>query len=79
MRYSKCAKTLNEGKQILDEKDFEFIRVFEFLTRAGLLWYSCRLRQLESVRESFEEDPENLVRQGIGILEAVPFTPSNEN
>ena len=60
-----CA--LSEGKRILAEQDFDFIRVFEFLTRTGLSCYSFRLAQFEDVCEFFRDDPENLVQRGIEI------------
>ena len=72
-----CA--LSEGKRILAEQDFDFIRVFEFLTRTGLSCYSFRLAQFEDVCESFQDDPENLVRQGIEIIDLVTLSPTNEN
>lgn len=54
---------LAEGKRMLYEKDFEFLRVFEFLTRTGLFCYSFRLCQFEAIRETFRDDPESLVRK----------------
>jgi len=72
-----CA--LSEGKRILAEKDFEFLRVFEFLTRTGLFCYSFRLAQFEDACDSFQDDPENLVRQGIEIIEVVTFSPADVN
>lgn len=72
-----CA--LGEGKRILAENDFEFLRVFEFLTRTGLFCYSYRLRQFEEVCESFKDDPTSLVRRGIEIIEAITLSPQNEN
>lgn len=72
-----CA--LGEGKRILAEKDFEFISVFEFLTRTGLFCYSFRLAQFAEVCESFKDDPASLVRRGIEIMEAITFIPPDEN
>jgi hypothetical protein len=72
-----CA--LSEGKRILAEKDFEFLRVFEFLSRTGLSCYSFRLAQFEEMCESNKDDPEILVRQGMDIIEAITFISQNEN
>lgn len=72
-----CA--LSTGKRILAEKDIEFIRVFEFLTRTGLSCYSFRLAQFAEVCESFQDDPTSLVRRGIEIMEAITFSPADVN
>ena len=68
-----CA--LTEGRRILAEKDFEFLRVFEFLTWAGLQCYSFRLAQFEDICESFRDDPENLVRKGLEIIRVAAYSP----
>jgi hypothetical protein len=70
---------LTEGKRILAEKDFEFLRVFEFLTRAGLLCCSFRLYQFEAILQSFQDEPENLVRKGVEIIRAALGSPANDN
>ncbi|MGB6068409.1 MAG: hypothetical protein WBG50_26665 [Desulfomonilaceae bacterium] len=70
---------LSESRRILTEKDFQFVRVFEFLIRAGLEPYSFRLYQFEDVRETWRDDPENLVRKGAEIIGAVLGSPRNEN
>jgi hypothetical protein len=80
---SNCRQVLlcaaSEGKRILVEKDFEFVRVVEFLIKAGLLSYSFRLAQFEEVCESNKDDPENLIRRGIEIIEALTFSPADVN
>jgi len=70
---------LGEGKRILAENDFEFLRVLEFLTRTGLLCYSFRLCQFEAIRETFRDDPKNLVRKGVEIIGAALGIPQDEN
>lgn len=59
---------LRETRKMLTEKDFEFVRVIEFLIRAGLEPYSFRLYEFEAVRDTFKDDPENLVRKGVEII-----------
>jgi hypothetical protein len=70
---------LGEAKRILDEKDFEFLRVFKVLTRAGLLCYSFRLCQFESACATVQDDPENVVRKGVEIIKAALGSPQDEN
>jgi len=70
---------LSEGERILTEKDFEFLRVFEFLTRTGLSCYSFRLYQFEAILQSFQDEPENLVRKGAEIIRAALGSPANDN
>jgi hypothetical protein len=72
-----CA--LSEGKRILAEKDFEFLRVFEFLSRTGLSCYSFRLYQFEAILQSFKDEPENLVRRGVEIIRAALGSRGNKN
>ena len=66
---------LREGKRILAEKDFQFLRVFEFLTRTGLLCYSFRLYQFEAILQSFQDEPENLVSRGVEIIRVAAYSP----
>jgi len=70
---------LSEGERILAEKDFEFLRVFEFLTRTGLSCYSFRLYQFEAILRSFQHEPENLVRKGVEIIRAALGSPADDN
>jgi len=70
---------LSESRRILTEKDFQFVRVFEFLIRAGLLCYSFRLAQFEEVCESNKDDPESLVRKGVEIITAALGSRGNKN
>ena len=70
---------VGEGKRELVERDFEFLRVFEFLTRVGLLCCSYRLAQFAEVCECFRDDPTNLVRRGIEIIEAIISSPVDLN
>ncbi|MGO9570480.1 MAG: hypothetical protein ACLP5H_23360 [Desulfomonilaceae bacterium] len=72
-----CA--LAEGKRILAEKDFEFLRVFEFLTRTGLSCYSFRLYQFDAILQPFQDEPENLVRKGVEIIRAALGSRGNKN
>ena len=60
--------------------DYEFVGVFEVITWIGLQYYAYRLYQFESVRQSFQDDPENLVRGGVKIIRAATgISPRNEN
>lgn len=61
---------LREGKKMLTSGDYQFARVFEVLTWIGLQYYEFRLCQFEAVRQSCEDDPENLVRGGVKIIRA---------
>ncbi|MCL4518318.1 MAG: hypothetical protein M1587_03885, partial [Thaumarchaeota archaeon] len=72
-----CA--LSEGKRILAEKDLQFLRAFEFLTRTGLSCYSFRLYQFEAILQSFQDEPENLVGKGVEIIRAALGSPANDN
>ena len=69
---------LREGKKMLASGSYEFVRVFESLCLIGLQCYSFRLYQFEAVRESFQNDPENLVRRGVEIIKAA-YSTRNEN
>ncbi len=66
---------LAEGKKMVASGDYEYVKVFQMLTRAGLECYSFRLHQFEDLCESCEEDPENLVRQGIEIIRVAAYSP----
>ncbi len=68
---------LREGKKMMVSGDYEFVRVFEVLAWIGLHWYDFRLCQFEYARESFQDDPETLVRKGIEIIKTVAYTPRN--
>lgn len=70
---------LAEGKRMLYEKDFEFLRVFEFLTRSGLFCYSYRLYEFECVGQSFQDDPEGLVRTEVEIIKTTLGSPEDED
>ena len=73
-------QALSEGKKMLAQKTYESMKgIFQVLTRAGLQCYSFRLAQFDDICESFRDDPENLVRQGIEIIEVVTVSPTNEN
>jgi hypothetical protein len=60
---------------MLASRDYEFVKVLEFLLGAGLQPYAMRLYQFEAVRQSCEGDPENLVRQGVEIVRAAVSSP----
>lgn len=66
---------LREGKRMLASRDYQFVKVLEFLLGAGLQPYAMRLYQFEAVRQSCEGDPENLVRQGVDIVRAAVSSP----
>ena len=66
---------LRESRKMIASGDYEFARVVELLTWASLLPYAMRLYQFEAVRQSFQDEPENLVRQGVEILRATAFSP----
>jgi hypothetical protein len=70
---------LGEGKRMLYEKDFEFLRVFEFLTRTGLFCYSYRLWQFESSCRIFQDDQTSLVQEELKIIEDALGIPGNRN
>lgn len=70
---------LAEGRRMLAEEDFEFLGVFEFLTRTGLFCYAYRLYEFEFVRESCGEDSENLIRRGVEIIRTALGSPQEEN
>lgn len=70
---------LAQSGEMLTEKDFEFVRVVEFLIKAGLSCFPFRLYEFESVRDSFQDDPENLLRRGIEIIGAAVGSPQDEN
>ncbi len=61
---------LREGQNMMDSGNYEFVRVFELVAWIGLQYYAYRLYQFESVRQSFQDDPENLVRKGVEIIGA---------
>ena len=68
---------VSAAKRMLTEKDYN-ISVFRLLACAGLQPYSFRLLQFESLCESFQDDPQSLIRQGMEIIETA-LTPSNDN
>jgi hypothetical protein len=71
---------VREGKKILAGETYESMKeIFQVLTRAGLQCYSFRLAQFEEICESFKEDPENLVRQGIEIIRIAAYSPRKKN
>ena len=71
---------LREGKKMLTSGNYEFISVLEVLAWIGLQWYDFRLYQFEAVRQSFQDDPENLVRGGVKIIRAATgVSPRNKN
>src|SRR5208337_1829626 len=71
--------SLREGKKMLASGDYEFVRIFESLTWIGLQYYDFRLCQFEAVRQSFQDDPENLVRRGVEIIRAAAgVSPRNK-
>ena len=70
---------LREGKKMMDSRNYEWVKVFESLTWIGLQFYAYRLCQFEDARQSFNDDPENLVRRGVEIIKAVAYTPRNKN
>lgn len=69
---------LREGKRMLASRDYEFVKVLEFLLGAGLQPYAMRLYQFEAVRQSCEGDPENLVRQGVEIVRSAVSSPQKK-
>ena len=70
---------LREGEKMLADKDYEFAKVFEILAWIGLQFYDFRLYQFEAVRQSFQDDPESLVRKGIEIIRAATgVNPRNQ-
>jgi hypothetical protein len=70
---------LREGQKMMDSGTYEWVKVFECLTWIGLQYYDFRLYQFESVRQSFQDDPENLVRKGIEIIRAATgVSPRNK-
>jgi len=70
---------LREGKKMMDSRNYEWVKVFESLTWIGLQYYAYRLCQFEDARQSFNDDPENLVRRGVEIIKSVAYTPRNKN
>jgi hypothetical protein len=70
---------LLEGERMLSEEDFRFLGVFEFLLRAGLEPYIYRLGQFESVVDSFQDNPEKLIRGGLEVIRATTDSPEAEN
>jgi len=70
---------LREGKRMLASRDYEFVKVLEFLLGAGLQPYAMRLYQFEAVRQSCEGDPENLVRQGVEIVRSAVSSPRKKD
>ncbi len=70
---------LIEGKKMLADKDYEFVRVFEVVAWIGLQYYDYRLCQFQDARESFQDDPESLVRKGVEIIKTVAYTSRNKN
>lgn len=69
---------LAEGRRILAEKDFEFLKIFQFLGRTGLFCYSFRLWQFGSACQSFQDDQASLVREGIEIISSALGIPQDE-
>jgi len=76
---STCKRVLRyalaEGKKMVASGDYEYVKVFQMLTRAGLQCYSFRLHQFEDLCVSCEEDPENLVRKGMEIIRVAAYSP----
>jgi hypothetical protein len=76
---STCKRVLRyalaEGKKMVASGDYEYVKVFQMITRAGLQCYSFRLHQFEDFCDSCEGDPENLVRQGIEIIKVAIYKP----
>jgi hypothetical protein len=66
---------LAEGKKMVASGDYEYVKVFQMLTRTGLQCYSYRLHQFEDLCQSCVGDPENLVRKGMEIIRTAVFTP----
>ena len=65
-----------EGRTMLAEKTCESMKeIFQVLTRAGLQCYSHRLAQFEDACQSFEDDPEILVRKGLEIIRVAAYSP----
>lgn len=63
----------HEGKLMLEEKDYRFLRVFEVLGWIGLQCDSEWLTEFEAVRKSFVNDPEGLIEAGRDILRDALF------
>jgi hypothetical protein len=70
---------LVEGERMLSEKDFKFLGVFELLLRAALEPYTYRLGQFEHALDSFQDDPEQLIRGGIEVIGAILGSPDEVN
>jgi hypothetical protein len=64
---------LREGKIMLDQADFRFLRLFEVLGWAGLQHDPASLAEFEAVRSSLRNDPESMVLKGREILKDAIF------
>lgn len=69
-----CRRVLHyafhEGKRMISEQCYEYVKVFQFLTRTGLRCYSFRLYEFEAACELLQNDSENLIRRGLEIIES---------
>lgn len=70
---------LEAGREMLASGDYEYVSVFELLTRSGLQIYPFRLYQFMDACERFNDDPESLVREGLEIIDLVTTSPTNQN
>ncbi len=69
---------LVEAERMLAKGDYDFVNVFEFLARAGLMPYCYRFYEFEDARETFRDDPENRVRKGVEIINTTLGSPQDE-
>jgi len=63
----------HEGKLMLEEKDYRFLRVFEVLGWIGLQCDKEWLAEFEAVRRRFANDPVEMIEQGRDILRDALF------
>jgi hypothetical protein len=64
---------LREGRQMLQEHDVRFVRIFEMLGWISLQGDPEWLAEFEQVRSSFPGDPEGLIEAGRDILREALF------
>ncbi len=62
-----------EGKIMEQQSDYHFCEVFAFLASCGLQCDPEWLAEFETVRDSYKDDPENLVKIGRDILRDALF------
>ena len=69
---------LVEAEKMLAEAEYDFVNVFAFLVRAALTPYCFRFYEFEAIRETFRDDPKNLVRKGVEIITTALGSPEDE-